>query len=108
MNVMKFLVTVAVAAILVLPVALNAQAGNASSPAQNAPGASSAATVQASSGPQQPNTDSKKKAKVKKVKKKSNCVSPAADSGLPDYCKNPFWEPRDWEYIKTLQSAGTH
>jgi hypothetical protein len=92
---MKFPVTVALAVILALPVGLSAQTGNAGSPAQNAPAtpsASSAPETNSSAKSQQPDTNSKKS---KKKAKKSNCVSLPADSGLPDYCKNPYWEPRD-------------
>jgi hypothetical protein len=96
---MKSLVTIALAVFLALPVALNAQTGNASSPAQNAPAAPSAGNASAANPTaqaQQPVERSKKKKKVKK----NSCVSPPADSGLPDYCKNPYWEPRDWGYIR--------
>jgi Ni/Co efflux regulator RcnB len=99
---MKSLVTIALAVSLALPLALNAQAGNASSPAQNAPAAPSAGNAPAANPTaqaQQPVERSKHKKKLNKVKK-SNCVSPSADSGLPDYCRNPYWEPRDWDYIR--------
>jgi hypothetical protein len=45
--------------------------------------------------------------KTKKAKKvKTACVSPPADSGLPDYCKNPYWNPKDWDYIRSNESPG--
>jgi hypothetical protein len=101
---MNALFTLALAAILALPPALVAQGTNASSPSQN-PRGSSSNTV-----PQQPDNGSKKgkqnKAKPKKVKK-SSCVSPPPDSGLEDYCKNPYWAPiRDWNYIQSNQGGG--
>jgi hypothetical protein len=105
MEAMKFLVTVAVAVILALPVTLSAQTGNAGSPAQNSPakpGVDTAPNGNTSAQPQQPKTGSKKKAKVKKA----GCVSPPADSGLPDYCKNPYWDPKDWIYI--MENSGGH
>ena len=109
---MKSLAVVLVAVIFALPLSLSAQAGNANSVAQNAPATSTSPTADTSATPQQPNTDSSKSAKVKakkakKVKKvKTACVSPPADSGLPDYCKNPYWDPKDWDYIRSNESPG--
>jgi hypothetical protein len=98
---MKILSTFALAAILALPPALAAQEGNASSPSQNSP------TVPSATAPQQPEVGTKKdkQKKLRKVKK-NNCVSPPSDSGLPDYCRNPYWEPKDWVYIMNNQSGG--
>jgi hypothetical protein len=96
---MKVLFSAVLAAILALPSALAAQEAAASPPSQNPPAASS------SNGPQQPDG----KAKKGKVKtKKAKCVSPAPDSGLPDYCKNPYWpQPNtDWMYIQSNQTPG--
>jgi hypothetical protein len=102
---MKSLVTVSLAVFLVLPVGLSAQAGNANPPAQ-APatsGAGNAPAENTSAKPSQPLTDSHKS---KKKVKKSSCVSPPADSGLPDYCRNPYWNPKDWDYIRSNNSPG--
>ena len=105
---MKSLVTIALAGLLALPVALNAQAGNASSPAQNAPAAPSAGNTTAEN-PTVKSQPSNAGKKSKKKLKKSSCVSPPADSGLPDYCKNPYWYPQDWDYIKNnTTSSGRH
>ena len=106
---MKPLIAAMVAAVLAVPVGLAAQAGNASPPAQNPPATSTTPTGGTSTTvpttvPQQDNANSEKSEKKPKAKK-SSCLSPPADSGLPDYCKNPFWEPRDWTYINSLQGG---
>ena len=111
---MSSLLIFVVAAILALPP--GAGSGKTNAPAQNAPAAAApSSTVPADAGaqPQQPGADKtskqagkkeNKKEKKKKVKK-SSCVSPPPDSGLPDYCKNPYWEPKDWIYI--MNNTGT-
>lgn len=104
---MNSLTNVAIATILTLPVALSGQTWNASSPAQNTPmqyGDGTARTGTTYNTPPQANTGSGKSEKRAKVKK-SSCVSPPANSGLPDYCKNPYWEPKDWYYID-MQGGG--
>jgi len=109
----SFLIFV-VAAMLALPP--GADSGKANATAQNAPTAAappSTAPAGASAQPRPPDTDKtskqagkkeNKKEKKKKIKK-SSCISPPPDSGLPDYCKNPYWEPKDWLYI--MNNTGT-
>jgi hypothetical protein len=96
------------AACLLLPAGLSAQAANPGPSAQTAPstpGVADTGTGDNTTNQQQaqPNSKPRKKDKAAKVKK-SSCVSPPADSGLPDYCKNPYWEPKDWIYI--LNNSG--
>lgn len=104
---MKFLVAIVMTAMFALPPTLAAQAGSASAPAQNPPATTGAPAEQQPSNTSTSPEDNGKKAKVKKVKKvKKPCVSPPANSGLPDYCKNPYWEPKDWGYILSNEMVG--
>ena len=114
---MSYLIPFILAAILALPAGLSAQAGKASAPAGSTPVAAPASTVpaDASATPQQANADkafheTKKKSKDKKEKKpktaKSTCVAPEPGSGWPNYCANPYWEPKDWIYLNVNGSSG--
>ncbi|MGA2990487.1 MAG: hypothetical protein ABSD88_08420 [Candidatus Korobacteraceae bacterium] len=117
---LKFMVctTLFLAAVLAVPMRLGAGSAKAGASAQSpqaavpgpTPGGASAET-----GKAQPHEDAstktgkkdknKKNTQTKKAKKKSACVSPPADSGLPDYCRNPYWDPKDWWYIYANNGA---
>ena len=102
---MSFLTALLLAAILALPTGVNADSEKAIPPAQ-APAATAPADAGAKPAtPASSSSKSRKKDKKKKVKK-SSCVSPAPDSGLPDYCRSPYWEPKDWDYIRANESGG--
>ena len=103
-EVMRSLSSLMLFAVLAFSPALAAENLKGNSASQNPPAAPTASTQLQSgaSETQQPVTASQpakqKNPKVKKVKK-SSCVSPPAGSGLPDYCKSPYWDPKDWNYI---------
>jgi len=109
---MSSLLMFVLAAMLAFPP--GADSGQTNTPAQNAPTAAApSATAPADASAQPPDKDKaskqagkkeNKKEKKKKVKK-SSCVSPPPDSGLPDYCKNPYWQPKDWIYIMNNASS---
>jgi hypothetical protein len=96
---MSSLVSFVLVAVLAFSPALAAENAKGNTPSQNPPAVpTDSKQVQSGASETQQPVTKQKKPNVKKVKK-SSCVSPPADSGLPDYCKNPYWEPKDWNYI---------
>lgn len=96
------LYTVALSAILALPVGLSAQTQTSTPPASRPEelGAPPPSPSRAASTPSVPQDkhEAKRTKKVKKAKK-NNCNPGPSYPGMPDYCKNPYWDPKDWDYI---------
>lgn len=104
-------VGLAIAALFLLSAALTvraqAQSGAIAAPAPSqATGAPASSATTVASAPQNGNGAARSGKSAKKTEKTKDDCAKQVFQGQPDYCKNPYWGPKDWDYINENNAGG--